>query len=288
MGTFLFVNTGSGSYSLPGVEEILSGLRAAGIDPTLQNVRTPADISRCCRDICAVDNHPFIIVAAGDGTFNAVLNALPVGRADLAVLPMGTSNVLAHELGIRSCAAGVARIAGGEFRPFAVGLLATAAARYRFALMAGIGLDGAVVRDVRPAEKKFLKQGGYALSAMRTFMAWDPGTMEVVTPSGSVTCHSAVVSNTPRYGGNYLLAPASDLLSPGFTVTCIRCTTRRHWLGVIMDLFTGNAAKNPHLARISADELEIRGSKPIQIDGDFIGYAPATVTTIRDFARIIV
>jgi diacylglycerol kinase (ATP) len=288
MGTFLLVNAGSGSYSRRGIEEILFGLKAAGREPTLLNVRTPADISRCCRDICTVDEHPFIIVAAGDGTFNAVLNALPVGRADLAVLPMGTSNVLAHELGIPSLAAGVARIAKGKFRPFAVGLLETASERFRFALMAGIGLDGAVVRDVRPVEKKFLKQGGYALSTLRNFLDWDPGTMDVITPAGSFACHSVVISKTPRYAGDFLLATGADLFSPGFTVTCISCRLRRHFLGVIMDLFTGKAARNKHLVRITAEELEIRGSKPIQVDGDFIGYAPATVTTIRDFARIIV
>jgi diacylglycerol kinase family enzyme len=288
MGTFLFVNTGSGSYSSRGLEEILSGLRAAGQDPTLLNVRTPADISSSCREICSADDHPFIIVAAGDGTFNAVLNALPVGRADLAVLPMGTSNVLAHELGIRSLAAGVARIAAGEFRSFSVGLLETAAARCRFALMAGIGLDGAVVRDVRPAEKKFLKQGGYALSTLRNFLDWDPAAMEVITPAGAFACHTVVISNTTRYAGDFILAPGADLFSPGFTVTCIQSSSRRQFTGVIKDLFTGKATKNPYLVSIEAEELEIRGNKPIQIDGDFIGYAPATLTTVRDFARIII
>jgi diacylglycerol kinase family enzyme len=288
MGTFLFVNAGSGSYTREGVEEILTGLKAAGKEPTLLNVRTPADISRSCRDICAVDDHPFIIVAAGDGTFNAVLNALPVGRADLAVLPMGTSNVLAHELGITSLAVGVARIAAEKFRPFTVGLLETAAERFRFALMAGIGLDGAVVRDVRPVEKKFLKQGGYALSTLRNFLDWDPATMEVITPEGTFTCHTVVISNTPRYAGDFILAPGADLFSPGFSVTCLRSGSRLQLPGVIMDLFTGKACNNKHLLRITTEELQIRGSKPIQIDGDFIGYAPARVTTIRDFARIIV
>jgi diacylglycerol kinase family enzyme len=154
--------------------------------------------------------------------------------------------------------------------------------------MAGIGLDGAVVRDVRPVEKKLLKQGGYALSALRNFLIWDPATMEITTPEGSFACHTVVISNTPRYAGDFLLAPGADLFSPGFTVTCLRSGSRRQLPGVLMDLFSGKACNNKHLVRIATEELEIRGNKPIQIDGDFIGYAPARVTTIRDFARIII
>jgi len=54
------------------------------------------------------------------------------------------------------------------------------------------------------------------------------------------------------------------------------------------DLFSGHAGANHDLIRFQASEVEIRGRKPIQIDGDFIGYGPAIVKMVADFARIVV
>ena len=72
----------------------------------------PDDARRVCAEIEAAAENPLVIVAGGDGTVNAVVNALTPGRATLAVLPVGTANVLALELGITSVADGIARIAG--------------------------------------------------------------------------------------------------------------------------------------------------------------------------------
>jgi diacylglycerol kinase family enzyme len=97
-----------------------------------------------------------------------------------------------------------------------------------------------------------------------------------------------VVCTASRYGGNFIIAPECDLFSPEFTAVCVQGHCRRDYLRLAYDLFTGRADANQDLVRIQAKEMEIRGVKPIQIDGDFVGYGPATVTMAPDFARIIV
>jgi diacylglycerol kinase family enzyme len=231
---------------------------------------------------------PLVIVAGGDGTVNAVVNSLTPGMATLAVLPLGTSNVLAAELGICSVEDGVQRILNGATRPLSVGVLETDTACHRFVLMAGIGFDGAVVRDVRPMAKRLLKKGAYALSAALSTMKWDTSLMDVVTPERTIACHSAIVCNASRYGGSSILAPRSELFSPEFSVVCIRKNLRRTYLRLAVDLLSGRFDSSRDIIRIPADRVEIRGTKPIQIDGDFIGYSPATLETMSDFARIIV
>jgi len=256
--------------------------------PTICDVRTPRDAAAHCHTIHGATDTALIIIAAGDGTVNAVINNLLPGRATVAVLPLGTSNVLAAEIGIRTVEDGVERIIAGRTRSLPVGLLELACASHRFLLMAGVGIDGAIVRDVRPFAKRHLKQGAYALSAIRCALEWDHSMMSVRTADRSLDCHGVVVCTASRYGGNFIIAPECDLFSPEFTAVCVQGHCRRDYLRLAYDLFTGRADANQDLVRIQAKEMEIRGVKPIQIDGDFVGYGPATVTMAPDFARIIV
>jgi diacylglycerol kinase (ATP) len=288
MQTFLFVNPGSGNYAQRRVDAVVARLTADGFVPVLYSARSVDEISSCCGFINRSAMRSLVIVAAGDGTFNAVINGLLPGSATLAILPLGTANVLAAELGITSVEQGLDRIAAGKTRQLSVGLLELEGASHRFVLMAGFGLDGAVVRGVRPGEKRLLKKGAFALSALRICLAWDRETFQVVTPNGTIDCHTAVVCNAARYGGNLLLAPGQDPCSAGFTLACMRSGLRSSYLRLAWDLVRGAVAGNGNLLRIPADSLEIRCNTPIQIDGDFIGYGPARLSSLPGFARIIV
>ena len=288
MKTYLFVNPASGRHSVQRLQFVLERLHAGGIEPECFQVLTPAEIFACCETINKECGPHLVIVAGGDGTFNAVVNGLNPDTATLAVLPFGTSNVLAAEIGITSIEDGVARIVAGKTRPFSAGLLELENSAHRFVLMAGIGLDGAVVRDVWPIAKKFLKQGAYALSALKRAMAWDPTVFEISTSEGVVACHTAIICNVSRYGGNFILSPGSSPFSSGLSAVCITGNTRCTYLSSALDLFRGRSGTSRDLVRIRSSCFEVRGRGPIQIDGDFVGYGPARISGLADFARIIV
>jgi len=84
------------------------------------------------------------------------------------------------------------------------------------------------------------------------------------------------------------MAPGQDPCTTGFTLACMLSGRKRRYLRLAWDLARGVVAGNGDLLRIPADSLEIRGKRPIQIDGDFIGYGPARLTSLPGFARIIV
>jgi diacylglycerol kinase family enzyme len=283
METYLFTNPFSGHYCSARINSAIAQLKSAGISATLCSVEQPGifqAINEATTPLC-------VIVAAGDGTVNAVINGLNPAAATLAILPLGTSNVLARELGIHTWEEGVERIIAGKTRPLSVAVLESAGISRRFVLMAGFGFDGAVVRDVSLGWKRILKQGAYALSAFKNSLQWDPGSIQLRSGDRSITCHSVIVCNASRYGGDFILAPESPVFSPGLTALCIQKNSRRAYLRLACDLFSGRIAKNPALLRISADEFEILGIKPVQIDGDFVGYSPARLKVLADFVRII-
>ncbi len=288
MSVFLFVNPLSGSYARKRINTAITRLKNADLTPTVFSATTPEEIRVCCRQINETDTDPLVIVAGGDGTVNAVVNGLKHGTATLAVLPMGTSNVLAAELGIKSVKNGIKRIVKGKTRPLAVGLLELEQGSYRFVLMAGVGLDGTVVRDVWPLGKRLLKQGAYALSACFSAFRWDRSLIEVSTLDRRLECHSVIVCSASRYGGDFIIAPEGDLFSPELTAVCITKNGLRSYVRLAFELFRGKADTSSERIRIPASGLTISGVKPIQIDGDFVGYSPARVTAEPDFARIIV
>ena len=288
MKTYLFINPASGRFASRHVSEVVSQLDKAGLSPTIYSIKTPAEALACCSEINQSTEQPLVIVAAGDGTVNAVINGLEPGKVTLAVLPLGTSNVLAAEIGIKSVEDGIMRIVAGKTRPLSIGLLKMEQESFRFLLMAGIGLDGTVVRDVWPLGKRMLRQGAYAISALLSAMKWDRSLIEVVTADHTVKCHSVIICSASRYGGNFILSPNSNLFSPELTAVCIRKNRRRSYIRLAFELFRGKADSSSEMIRIPTDGIEIRGIKPIQIDGDFVGYSPAKLQAIADFAKIIV
>ncbi len=288
MSCYLFVNPASGHHSARRLQVVLDRLRAHGVIPEILQVRTPAEIFAHCNTINSAGNSPLVIVAGGDGTFNAVVNGLKPGSATLAVLPFGTSNVVAAEIGITSLYDSLERITAGKTKSLSVGVLELEERSIRFVLMAGIGLDGAVVRDVWPLGKRLLRQGAYALSALKRAISWDPATFELSAPGSRITCHSAIICNASRYGGNFILSPISSPFQSGLSAVCITGNTRRTYLKCALDLFQNKAVCDKSLHRMDSTFFEIHGKHPIQIDGDFVGYGPARIFACADFARIIV
>jgi YegS/Rv2252/BmrU family lipid kinase len=289
MKTYLFVNPASGHHSVQRLQSVLEKLALHAINPEVMQVRTPDEILARCSVINEETEPSLLIVAGGDGTINAVVNSIKAGSANtLAILPFGTSNVLAAELGITSILDGVERIIAGNTRSLTVGVLEMESRTLRFLLMAGIGLDGAVVRDVRPHWKKTVRQGAYALSALSRALHWDKETFSVRSPAGDISCHTAIICNAARYGGNFILSPDSSIFSPGLSAVCITGNSRSIYLGCALDLFRNRVEKSRHLVRMDASTFEIEGRHPIQIDGDFVGYGPARIYECPDFVQIIV
>jgi diacylglycerol kinase family enzyme len=288
MNTFLFVNPASGHHSAERLQFVRDQLRAHKLISEVFEVRTPAEIYACCSSINKEPVPPLVIVAGGDGTLNAVVNGLNPGTATLAVLPFGTSNVLAAEIGITSLADALERITVGKSRSLSVGIIELEGRTLRFLLMAGIGLDGAVVRDVWPLGKRFLRQGAYVLSALKRALLWDSTRFEISSPEATVVCHTAIICNASRYGGDFILSPDCSPFMPGLSAVCITGNSRSTYLKSALELFRNRVGAARNLTRIDSSNFEIRGVHPIQIDGDFVGYGPARITEHSDFARIIV
>lgn len=285
---FLILNPTSGHFRKAVVERAAALLAASGLEPKLLLTEGPNETRRLARELCERHEMPLIAACGGDGTINAVINGLIPGRALLGVLPLGTSNVLAKELGIVSIDDAVRRLVRGETRQLPVGLLEREGDERRFLLMAGIGFDGAVVEEVRPLEKRLFKQGAYLLSALRRLANWERGMLEVEGGGKTLSCHSVIICNGPRYGGPFILAPEADLFAPRLQALCVTSADRSAYLRLLARTVRGKTEEIDGVATFSADRFTIRGEKPVQVDGGFCGTSPLTISCLPDFVRLVV
>lgn len=284
----VITNPLAGSFSPQKLSGAVDFLVRQGFSPEMRQVTSPESAAECAQAACRNQRNPLIIVGAGDGTINAVVNGLTPGSATLAVIPFGTSNVLCRELGIMSPEQALEKIAAGVSRNLCVGTIEKGETKRTFLLMAGIGFDGQVVKGVRTAEKRRFKKGAYLLSALRVLRSWDSSRFEIITGAGSLDCHSVIICNGAKYGGNILFAPGASLFEPEFRVVCMQDATRLGYLKALPGLLLGKGLSGAGILTFPASELEIRGTKPLQADGDYYFDAPVRIRAIPDFVKIIV
>ena len=281
-------NPTSGSYSPHKAEQILTQLRAAGLDPQPLLPRSLAESMQAVAGLCNQTTPPTIIAVGGDGTVNTVINSMSQGSATLGIIPLGTANVMARELGIRSQQDAIARIARGTLRPFTVGEASSSAGVRRFVLMAGIGADAEAVADVRPSEKRLLGKGAYVLAGLRRCLDWDNRQISVTCGGQTRCCNSLIIANAAHYAGPYRLVPQACLFNPQLVVAPLPFASPLGMLYFVASVFLRGRYEASDAFASGEDAISITGDKPVQLDGDSFGTGPVTIRPIPDFNNLIV
>ena len=248
---------------------VLAQLREHGCAVVLRETEAPGDAERFAAE---VDPGAFdlVVAAGGDGTVNETINGLARSGLPLALIPLGTANVLAAEIGLGTDPAAVARcVALGQPRPIALG----AANGRRFILMAGAGFDAHVVADVSVPMKRWLGKGAYILSTLRQLLVFEFPSYDVLTDNKVQRAASVIVTNARYYGGRFVCAPEASLESDTLQVCLFERGGRLATLGYALALFSGRLPRLSSYRLIEAHRIEVRGrpGEPVQVDGDGIG-----------------
>jgi YegS/Rv2252/BmrU family lipid kinase len=284
----MIINPVSGGYSEERVKRIMALLEKRGVQAEPMLTGCAEDASAFAEKACRESDEPLIAACGGDGTVNGVINGLKPGKATIAVLPLGTANVLARELAIKSTEEAASRIVRGVSRPLTIGIVEGAGVERRFLLMAGIGVDGSVVERVRIGEKKGLGKLAYFLAALRELVDWGRGRFEVTADGGNIDCHSLIVCNAARYGGGFIIAPNAGIFDPGLHAVCITGNTRAAYARVVLSIIAGKVRSCKEINLLMGNEFSVSGNKPVQVDGDVCCNAPVRIRAIEGFARLIV
>lgn len=259
------------------IQEVASKLESLGITVDLRLTSGPGEATQIAAR-AARNGSSEIIVAGGDGTINEAIQGLAGTKARLAIIPRGTGNVLARELGLPlDEAQAIAVAAKGNSRKIYLGLAIdeTTNERRHFVLMAGIGLDASVVRRVQPSLKKRIGKGAFWISGLSHLATWNlrPFTLEIDGVEYRATF--ATVGKAPTYGGDLAITPGARLDQRDFEICMIQTTSRLRYLHLLSHaLRDGMPRDNPKVQFVKATTVKARGDAPVQVDGELIGHLP--------------
>lgn len=283
----IIANPASGRASRSALRKAEGFVASRGFKPEVLFTSGAGEGTELARD--AARNNPGLVIAAGgDGTINEVINGLAGTATPMAVLPLGTANVLARELDIpRDVEKAVGRALSGSPRRVCLGRISFQGKERFFCLMAGIGYDAATVHNVETRAKKLTGKLAFILSGLSTLLSWDPGELAVTVDGSRYACHSLIASNARKYAGDFDFAPGADITAPLLHVFLIRGRKRLDILKFAAAVLAGRHLSMKGVTYLEAKEIEVEGTAPIQTDGEFIGRSPARISVEPDALSLV-
>lgn len=223
-----------------------------------------------------------VVAAGGDGTINEVINGLAAHAAaglpvPLGIVPMGTANVLAAELGVPTDADGVARVlAAGRLTR-----IHPAVANGRvFSMMAGVGLDARVVECVDTRLKRRIGKGAYVVETLKQLALRPDHRYRVRIDGGPAQEVAAVIAAKGHfYGGRFVCAPDARLTEPELQVCLFPRGGRWNALRYVWGVTAGRLHRFPEYRVVPARALRIEGPEgdAVQGDGDVAARLPVDI-----------
>ena len=247
-----------------------------------------------------------VLVAGGDGTVRAVAEALTSTGVTLTIIPSGTGNLLARNLNlpltdsdamirstfegdVLSIDTGIARIrrASGEIE------------EHGFSVMAGIGLDAAMIQNTRDDLKKQVGWVAYVDGAARSLVSAKPFRVMYQLDGHrlhSAKVHSVLFANCGALQGGVALIPDASIADGSLDVAVLQPSGVLGWLGVWRKIVWDNSVLRKFRAgrrvlerrkdssvrylRGTGIELATAPAQPIELDGDEFGEATRVYTRI--------
>jgi diacylglycerol kinase (ATP) len=239
-----------------------------------------------------------ILVAGGDGTINEAVNGMVHSDVPLGILPAGTANVLANELGIGKTMERAAEVLAVSVKErVALGMISSqsggeqAESRRHFLLMAGAGLDADIVYHLNQRMKEAFGKVAYWIGGFSKVGRRIP-EFTVRADGREYRGSFALLSRVRNYGGDLEIAPTISLLDDEFEMVLFKGESSlgflRYMLAVVVhqqQTMRGITILRTRQAAFSA----IGASKiHLQVDGEYVGVAPARVEIVPNALTLLV
>lgn len=235
-----------------------------------------------------------VIAAGGDGTVRVVAGGLAASGIPLGIIPQGTGNLLARNLGIPLDSDAAIEVAlDGSERSLDIVAISTddAPETDRFAVMAGLGLDAAIMSNTDSALKDRIGSLAYVVAAAQQ-LGRRPRGMRVTVDDHATLRRQALiclVGNVGAIQGDVELIPGAEPDDGLLDVVVASPQKFRHWLGVLTRLFTGKKRDQDRIDQLAGRRVVVELDEPedYQLDGDTIGSCRRLVAEVEPAALMV-
>ncbi|MGO8839196.1 MAG: diacylglycerol/lipid kinase family protein [Limisphaerales bacterium] len=272
-------------------------LEEIGGQSALKATAAPGDARRLAAEAVG-EGFDLVVAAGGDGTVNEVLNGLgdaPDGfaRACLGVLPLGTVNVFARELGIplRIERAWDVLQRGREERIDLPRTEFSANGRRQkqyFVQLAGAGLDARAIELVNWEHKKKVGPLAYVVAGLKALREPKPG-ITVRAEGREMRGELVLIGNGRLYGGPWGIFPLADLTDGLLEICVFPRVNGRVFLRCLPDFVARQRLPESIVQRVRAPVFELTGepAAAFELDGEWAGHLPVTFSVERKKLRVI-
>jgi diacylglycerol kinase (ATP) len=272
------------------LDQVANLWRDRGWQVKIAATTAPGDATKQAQQ-AAEAGYQAVFAAGGDGTVNEVMNGLVGTSTALGVLPLGTVNIWAREMGLSM---DMLKAAGSLLESKIMQIDVGMAGSRHFLLMAGIGFDAAVTATVNTQEKKRLGAIAYIKQALQ--IAWNfRGTRPKLKIDGRRVRGKILmvtIGNSQLYGG-VVKFTAHATIDDGLLDICVikgdgmLSAPRR-----LISIFARHYNRDPQVKYYRGKQIEISGRRgkqlPIQVDGDYLGQTPMTFQIVPNSLSILV
>ena len=263
----------------PAVDWVAARLREAGLETEVVAPEDRAGTEQAARE-AAAQGYDQVVAAGGDGTINAVASGLAYSDVPLGVLPLGTGNVLAHNLGVATLPAALAALRGGRRLQVDLGWISD---RY-FVALAGVGFDALVVQRVAADWQHVLGRHAFVLEGLIGRCLNEPHQFRLVSEGQEPFRYegpawSALVCNCPGFTWDLPLARRAEMSDGELDLILFRHVAAWQFFARLGErlLTVAQVGDLPGVTchRLTNLEVEVRPDWGWEVDGEWGGATPA-------------
>jgi len=289
------------------IKAIQKVLRDAGLNVTASPTGNPDRAAEQAR-AAAASGRDTVVACGGDGTINDILQGLVGTNTALGVIPLGTANALAHDLGMPMNPVKAARaLVNATPRRYAVGRVSfqdrtgKTAARY-FTVAAGIGADAHLFYTLDHTLKTRWGMAAYYAKATHVWLTHPLETfvVELRTEMDQEICQAtvseALAVRISQFGGVLrCFAPGAALSRNDMRLVLFKTRSRLRYLHYILRAALGWGGTVPGIELHNASAVSCRvgwNDDPtrrvyVEVDGELVGTLPAQLSIIPDALTLL-
>lgn len=232
---------------------------------------TEPETEQYLKEVIHAGRYDAVVAAGGDGTVHMVAEALVGTGIPLGILPMGSGNGLAKDLGLPLAPEdALYTVLHGRPQP----LDAIEINGKRSYHISDAGLNAHVIRDY--AQGNFRTVRAYAWNLLKFYFSAGPSDIEVVVDGAQVyqgPALMAAVCNGQRYGSDIIINPTGRLDDGFADLVILRDFPKTAGPAILLELIAGEIDPE-YFSTFSGQHLTIRVNHPWpwQVDGEFMGY----------------
>jgi len=238
-------------------------------------------------------NNPSVVVAAGgDGTISDVAEALIGTDTRLGIIPVGTANIFARELGIPLDLEGACALLDGQ--PSTTNVDAMKVGKQYFVLQIGIGIDSLMIRDTDRQSKRRFGRAAYIWTAFTRLIGYQPTRFTIVADgkrirprASQVLIANGGVLGAPPFRWGPDIRPDDGKIN----VCIVSARTALDYIGLIWHTLLDQQRRDRNVRYLTAERsiaISADQALPIQADGEIIGDTPIQIEVIPDALKVIV